>query len=546
MHWQQLTWGAGLLNVGAGVGRLAARRAIATNMRHEQLERLRRETFDVLVIGGGITGAGVAQDAAHRGLKVALVDKADFASGTTHASTKLLHGGLRYLEHGQLRLMYEALRERNRLTRLAPRLAEWLPFLIPLYGRGWRTDRIGAGLWLYDLLAGWPRGRTRRHLSAAEALALAPSLNREGLRGAWLYYDARTDDTRLTIAVLRSALQAGAAAANYVEATGFVRDGERIAGATVCDRISGGEFTIAARSVVNATGPWTDWTLALAGDASPGATPKTRNLAPSKGAHVLVPHARLPVTAAVLAPSPAGDNRFIFVVPWHGAVLLGTTDTPYAEHPDTARADDDDIDYILAAANTVFPAAELGREDVISTMAGLRPLLRSGGGGGGTVGLSREHRIWEEQPGLVTVAGGKLTTYRTMAAAATDAVLQRLGRERAPCRTGEMPLGDSRRQALSRLVAKFPELSEPLGPGLAPTLADVAYAAWREQALTPDDVLHRRTRLALVAPDCGEAQRERIAELIRAFGAWDGEGPLPDGVSSNDEEAGREQLRSRP
>lgn len=533
MHWQQLTWGAGLLNVGAGVGRLAARRAIATNMRHEQLERLRRETFDVLVIGGGITGAGVAQDAAHRGLKVALVDKADFASGTTHASTKLLHGGLRYLEHGQLRLMYEALRERNRLTRLAPRLAEWLPFLIPLYGRGWRTDRIGAGLWLYDLLAGWPRGRTRRHLSAAEALALAPSLNREGLRGAWLYYDARTDDTRLTIAVLRSALQAGAAAANYVEATGFVRDGERIAGATVCDRISGGEFTIAARSVVNATGPWTDWTLALAGDASPGATPKTRNLAPSKGAHVLVPHARLPVTAAVLAPSPAGDNRFIFVVPWHGAVLLGTTDTPYAEHPDTARADDDDIDYILAAANTVFPAAELGREDVISTMAGLRPLLRSGGGGGGTVGLSREHRIWEEQPGLVTVAGGKLTTYRTMAVQVTDRVLHVLGRPRSRSRTATLPLDADRDAAIAALTAASPELAEPLVPGLPYTMAEAAFAVQAELAVTPADVLYRRTRAGLLDPAGSRARLDAVMQLIERFGSGaEGAAPVAGGVAS--------------
>lgn len=502
------------------------------------LRRLAAETFDVLVIGGGITGAGIAQDAATRGLRVALVEKGDFASGTTHASTKLLHGGLRYLEQFQFRLMYEALHERNRLTRLAPELAEWLPFLIPIYRGGWSAWRIRIGLWLYDLLAGLPRGRLHRRISRAEALRLAPHLRAEGLRGAFLYYDCRTDDTALTLAVLQSAWEAGAAAVNYCAATELVKEEGRIAGAIVHDRVSGERIAVRAALVINAAGPWADDVVRL---ERPDTPPQ---LQPSKGAHVLVPAARLPVAAALLAPSAEGDGRFIFVVPWHGAVLLGTTDTAYDGDPDAVAADDDDIDYILAAANRLFPAVRLTRADVLSTIAGLRPLLRTAAET--TAAAPREYRIWESPSGLISIAGGKLTTYRTMAAAATDAVLQRLGRERAPCRTGEMPLGDSRRQALSRLVAKFPELSEPLGPGLAPTLADVAYAAWREQALTPDDVLHRRTRLALVAPDCGEAQRERIAELIRAFGAWDGEGPLPDGVSSNDEEAGREQLRSRP
>lgn len=474
------------------------------------LERLAAEAFDLLVVGGGITGAGIAQDAAHRGLKVALVEKDDFASGTTHASTKLLHGGLRYLEQFQFRLMYEALRERNRLTRLAPELAEWLPFLIPIYRRGWWAWRIRVGLGLYDLLAGLPAGRRHRRISREQALALAPQLRPDGLQGAFLYYDCRTDDTRLTLAVLQSAWEAGAAAVNYCRVTEFVRDGGRVAGAVVEDAISGHRFTIRAATVVNATGPWVDHVAQLDDPAAPP------QLQPSKGAHVIVSAARLPVEAALLVPSTEPDGRFIFVVPWQGAVLLGTTDTPYVDEPDAVAADADDIDYVLAAANRLFPAARLGRADVISSFAGLRPLLRAGAST--TAALSREHRIWESASGLISIAGGKLTTYRTMAAAATDFVLQRQGRGRLPCRTAGLPLGRTRQQVVQRLMEQHPELAEPVVPGLAPTWADVAYAARHEQAVTVDDVLHRRTRIALLDPAGGEAQRERVVEMIRRFG----------------------------
>lgn len=474
------------------------------------LQRLAEESFDLLVIGGGITGAGIAQDAAWRGLRVALAEKGDFASGTSHASTKLLHGGLRYLEQFQFKLMYEALHERNRLTRLAPGLAEWLPFLIPIYGSGWKMERIGLGLWLYDLLAGFPRGRLHRRIGRDEALRLAPHLRPDGLRGAYLYYDCRTDDTRLTIEVIKSAWQGGAAAANYCKVVGLTREGGRVTGAVVRDELGGRTFPVRAACVVNATGAWTDQVAEL---DEPG---RPRRLRPSKGVHLVVPASRLPVQGAVLAPSPAGDGRFIFVLPWQGAVLLGTTDTPYPGDPDRAAADEADILYILAAANAAFPGARLERRDVISTFAGLRPLIAASAGT--TAALPREHKIWVSGTGLITIAGGKLTTYRTMAAEVTDLVLRRLGRRPVPCRTGTIPLGQEAAPAVAALIQQHPELGAPLVPGLPHTRAEVAYAAREEMAILPDDFLARRTRIALLDPGHGERQREEVAALLRRFG----------------------------
>ena len=476
--------------------------------RSEMIERLATETFDLLVIGGGITGAGIAQDATYRGLRVALVDKGDFASGTSHASTKLLHGGLRYLEHVEFKLMYEALHERNRLTQLAPHLAEWLPFLIPIYGTGWKMERYGAGLWLYDLLAGFPKGKTHRRISREEALQMAPYLKPEGLRGAYLYYDCRTNDTRLTVEVLSSAIKGGATAANYCKVTSLVKEQERVAGAYVQDTQSGATFMVRATSVVNATGPWADSIMRM---DRPADQPR---LAPSKGVHLIVPAGRLPVEGAVLAPSLTGDGRFIFVVPWQGAVLLGTTDTPWPIDPDLVDSDAADVAYILAAANGLFPNARLTRADVISTMAGLRPLIKAEKSS--TAAMPREHKIWVNGSGLITLAGGKLTTYRTMAAEVVDLLLKRSGR-RIPCRTGSLPLGQERIHALADMVATYPELGEPLVEGLPVTRAEVAYAALEEQALTADDFLARRSRLALLDRHHGQRVRREVEDLLRRF-----------------------------
>lgn len=476
--------------------------------RSQMLERLTAETFDLLVIGGGITGVGIAQDAVYRGLRTALVEKGDFASGTSQASTKLLHGGLRYLEHLEFRLMYEALHERNRLVRQAPSLAEWVPFLIPIYGTGWNMEKYGAGLWLYDLLAGFPRGATHRRISREEALNMAPHLKPEGLRGAYLYYDARTNDTRLTVEVLTSALRGGAVAANYTKATGLVKERGRVVGAHVDDTLTGERFMVRATNVVNATGPWADYVMRMDRPADPP------RLAPSKGVHIIVPADRLPVSGAVLAPSQTGDGRFIFVVPWEGAVLLGTTDTPWSIDPDLVRSEEEDIHYILAAANGLFPNARLTRADVISAMAGLRPLIKAEKAT--TAAMPREHKIWVSESGLVTIAGGKLTTYRTMAAEATDLILKRSGRK-IPCRTAELPLGRERERGLAELIRQNPDLGAPLVEGLPFTRAEVAYAAREELAVTPDDFIARRSRLSLLDRQHGEGVRQIVADLLRRY-----------------------------
>lgn len=482
-----------------------------TVSRTESLGRLGSEEFDLLVVGGGITGAGIAQDAAQRGLRVALVEKGDFASGTTHSSTKLLHGGLRYLEQFEFRLMYEALHERNRLARLAPELAEWLPFLIPIHGRGWRVWRVRIGLWLYDLLAGFPAGLRHRRVSREEALALAPFLKREGLRGAFLYYDCRTNDTRLTLAVLRSARDAGAVTANYCRVTEFLEEEGRLGGAVARDEVGGAEFEVRARCVVNATGVWADEVAAL---ADPGEPPKLR---PSKGVHLVVAGERLGArAAAVLSPSPHGDGRYIFVVPWQGVVLLGPTDTPYAGDPDAVGVVEDDVAYIMTAANRLFPDLQLTPADIISTLVGLRPLIAAEAAT--TSQLSREHRIWEGESGLVSIAGGKLTTYRTMAAEVVDLVLKRLGHAPVSCRTGETPLEDAHPEAIAELLREYPELNEPIVPGESETGVGVACAAREEMAVYPEDYLSRRTPLALVAPARAAALREGVARLLGRFG----------------------------
>jgi len=479
--------------------------------RAESVRRLGSEEFDLLVVGGGITGAGIAQDAAQRGLRTALVEKGDFASGTTQSSTKLLHGGLRYLEQFEFRLMYEALHERNRLTRLAPELAEWLPFLIPIYGGGWGVWRVRIGLWLYDLLAGRPPGRLHSRIGRDEALRLAPFLNPAGLRGAFLYYDCRTNDARLTLAVLRAARDAGAVTANYCRVMEFMKADGRLSGAVVRDEVSGTELRVRARCVVNATGVWADVVSAL---ADPGTPPHLR---PSKGVHLIVAAERLGAKgAAVLAPSPHGDGRYIFVVPWQGAVLLGPTDTPYTGDPDAVEVVEDDVAYILTAVNRLFPGLHLTSADIIGTIVGLRPLIAAEAAT--TSQLSREHRIWEGASGLISIAGGKLTTYRTMAAEVTDLVLRRLGRGPVECRTGETPLVDRRPEVEAALLREHPELAEPIVPGGVERGVEVAYAAREEMAVFPDDYLRRRTAIALVAPERAAVLREGVARMLERFG----------------------------
>ena len=390
--------------------------------RCERLEELEGATLDVLVIGGGITGAGIARDAAMRGLKTALVEKADLAYGTSSASSKLIHGGLRYLEHGQVGLVWQSVSERHRLRQLAPHLARPIPFVFPIYGKKPRPLwMVATGLWIYDTLALFRSYRLHRTLWARRTAALEPAMATEGLSGCVHYYDCLTDDSRLTLATAMGAHQAGAAVLTYCRVTGFVVRRSQVCGVEVLDRHSGQVRVLNARVVVNATGPWTDRTLGLRGN-------RARILRPTKGTHCIVSRDRLPIRQVVCLFNE-DDRRMLFAVPWGNRVLLGTTDTDFQGDFDDVHCNASDADYILATANRYFPDSRLTPADVLGSYAGLRPLIADEQGGGPAGAVSREHTIEVTPDGLVTVAGGKLTTYRAMAAEVLEVIASRLRSE---------------------------------------------------------------------------------------------------------------------
>src|SRR5262245_49350145 len=379
---------------------------------------LRDSPFDLLILGGGISGAGVALDAALRGFRIALIDKGDFASGTSSASSKLIHGGLRYLEHGDFHLVYEALHERGRLLRNAPHLVHPLRFLLPFY-EGARVPpwKFRIGLVLYDVLAGGYNVRRSRAMVLPRLRREFPGLRPEGLRGGAEYFDAQMDDARLCLEVPRTAALHGATVINYVEAVAFERSGVR-----ALDHRGGREFTIAAKQVLNATGPWGDTVRRLAGDASGSL------LQPTKGVHLIA--AERGLSAAFLLLHPA-DGRVFFVIPWLGKTLLGTTDTTCDDSPDELAVLPAEVEYLLAGFNHYF-TPPLSAPRVFGSFAGLRPLIRARTGEPSD--LSREFQIHTSPSGLLTVAGGKYTTYRHMAEVITDTVVRRLGLSRR-CRT---------------------------------------------------------------------------------------------------------------
>ncbi|MGH9800540.1 MAG: glycerol-3-phosphate dehydrogenase/oxidase, partial [Blastocatellia bacterium] len=408
--------------------------------RRASLQRFKREIFDVLIIGGGITGAGLALDAAARGLSVALVEKRDFAAGTSSRSTKLIHGGLRYLEQFDFALVREALHERSVLTRIAPHLAEAYPFVIPIYADQRRNYdhplKMRAGLFLYDLLAGRHNFARHRRLSQEEALRLAPQLDPKGLQGAFLYYDGRTNDARLVIEIIKAANQRGAAIANYTKVESFLRNAEgKIIGARLLDEIDGRQIELRARTTINATGVWLEETIRLDGSSAEGLKKKLR---PAKGIHLTVAADRLRVGAAWLIPSLTG-HRFYFVVPWEGRVNIGTTDTDYKGGNDSPQAEHEEIAEILNAINSYFPEANLDTSDVISAWAGLRPLITDANAKD-TSKVSRKEEFIETADGLISIGGGKLTTYRSMAEQGIDLVLKRLGGSRNEQTTKDIPI----------------------------------------------------------------------------------------------------------
>ncbi len=528
--------------------------------RADALAAIATERFDVLVIGGGITGAGVALDAASRGYSVALVEQADYASGTSSRSSKLVHGGLRYLQNFDLGLVREALLERRLMVRLAPHLVRPLPMIISAF-EGARPDRmVGIGLNMYDVMSVPLRGRRRgriaqldqseaawspdRHriISGEEVSALLPALAGRRPTGGYLFYDCQTDDVRLVLTVLGEAERFGAICANRARVTAL-RAGR--AGATlisVFDRCGGERFEVQAENVINATGVWAD-RIAPGELRSEAELPQ---IVPSRGTHLLLSDERLPLRAGAIVP--VADGRSIFALPWLGRTLVGTTDETYEGAIEHVQPSQPDIDYLLGAVNEFF-GGSLGRGDVAGAYAGVRPLISSGDTRR-SVDISRREELFETSSGMITITGGKLTTWRRMAKLAVDRLVARDGRQ-APCRTQEIPLGAAAdpehlprvagvaeeayaslagrygfaaRQVLE-LAAAEPSLAQPIIPGQPDLLAEARFAATTEQASSVGDVLLRRTRLGLLAArecccDGGEVAR-RVAGTIGPALDWD-------------------------
>ena len=470
--------------------------------RRRALEAATSGELDLLVVGGGITGAGAALDAATRGLRVALVEARDLAAGTSSASSKLIHGGLRYLEMGDIGLVREALRERELLlTRTAREYVSPVPFLWPLHGRVWERAYLGAGLILYDTIGGARSVPRHRHLTRRGALRVAPALDPNALIGAVQFYDAAEDDARMVVAVARTAAAHGAHIATRVRVTGFSGPGE----VEAVDEETGEPLRLRARHVAGAAGVWTDRLRELAGGSS------TKRIVPSKGIHIFVAADRLPMSTGILART---EKSVLFVIPWQGGWLIGDTDTPWRHGPDTPVASGADVDYLLAKANALL-ADPLTREDVHGVIVGLRPLVTDAARSD-TTRISRKHVVESPAPGLTTIAGGKYTTYRVMAADLVDAAGRALGGV-GPSVTRDVPLV-GRREELAALIAADPSLGEPLtGDHVR---AEVVHACTHEGALHLDDVLERRTRLALTAPDRGLAAAEPAAALMAGALGW--------------------------
>ena len=471
---------------------------------------LSREDFDLLVIGGGITGCGVARDAAMRGLKVALVERDDFASGTSGRSSRLVHGGIRYLEHGQLHLVYESIRERQTLLRIAPHLVKPLAFTWPIY-RGARVGRLrlSAGLLAYYLMAG---GRSRLHstLNPRETLEREPSLESAGLTASAVYYDACTDDARLTVANALAAQQSGATVANHTLVTGILRNREKAVGATVSHQYSEESHQVRARVIVNATGVW---------DNEFGPDKGARRGRGSKGAHISVPRERVGNHDALTLISPV-DGRVMFCLPAGSQTILGTTDNWTDESPETVHASISDVDYLLRAANVYFPRAQLTRDDVVSAWAGIRPLASAAEGNPSAA--SREHSIVTDGSGVIHVTGGKLTTYRSMAAEIVDRVQLSLGRKAEASRTDlvELP-GAERAKEITGLQHEDAKLAEPLVPGLPYTGGHLLYGVSKELGKSLSDLLIRRVHLAFETRDHGVSVAVRAADIVAPLLGWD-------------------------
>ncbi|WKW13362.1 glycerol-3-phosphate dehydrogenase/oxidase [Pseudogemmatithrix spongiicola] len=476
--------------------------------RSERLQALAGDRFDLAVIGGGITGAGVARDAARRGLRVALLEAEDFAAGTSSRSSRLVHGGVRYLEHGYLHLVWESSRERRRLLQQAPHLVRPLQFTWPVY-RGARVKRwqLAAALTMYDALAMFRNVGRHRRLDTSGVLSAEPLLARDGLLGGATYWDAATDDSRLTLANVLDAAAHGAVVLNHAPVRRLTFNGEHgpADGVEVHDALGGATIHVRAKLVVSCVGPWTDEIARL---EDPHAGPAVRG---TKGVHIAVPASRVGNVAAVTMLSP-DDGRVMFTLPASGGMtIVGTTDTPTTEHPADVRAARADVRYLLNAANRFFPEARLTEDDVVSAWAGIRPLVASGNTGDPS-SASREHATQLSRRGVLTATGGKLTTYRAQAQQIVDAAVQRLGVTTKACDTADAPLPGARPAATGGDVRIVPELTW--------RESDVDQAVRQEFAESLADVMIRRTFLAFELPDQGRSIAPRIARRMAPRLGW--------------------------
>jgi len=530
--------------------------ALSPAHRATSVSRMASGTFDVLVVGGGVTGTGAALDAATRGLSVALVEARDYAAGASSKSSKLIHGGLRYLEMLDFGLVREALRERRLLlTRLAPHLVKPVPFLWPLTGRLWERPYVGAGLLLYDTMGGRRAVPRARHFSRSGALRLAPALRPDALVGGVQFYDAQEDDARMVACLARTAAAHGAAMATRVEMTGLVTRDGRVVGAVARDLLTGTDIEIRARHVVQATGAWTG---APADSEAPagGADSRALRVRPSKGVHIVVPRERITMDTGLLART---EKSVLFVIPWGRHWVIGDTDTEWPFDPGLPAASRADIDYLLAKINALL-SEPLTADDIEGVFAGLRPLVAAGAPKD-TTKLSREHSIRSPMPGLSVIAGGKYTTYRVMARDLVDAAARDLassaewpGGAVQASRTDQVPLAGAdgyaqmwaSREAIAeqaglsatqieRLLGRYgadvtllieamaarPDLAAPL-PGSGGYLgAEVAFACSHEGAAGLDDVLSRRTRIAIETRDRGVNAAPHAARLMAGELGWD-------------------------
>jgi len=529
---------------------------LAATARAAYLEQLARDQFDVLVIGGGITGAGVALDAAARGYRVALVEKADFASGTSSKSTKLAHGGIRYLPQFDFAMIHEGVVERGLMVRHAPFLVRPQPFVIPVYeDMHWPSSLpirprtafgldllLDIGLWMYDLMAGRLNIGRHKRISAEKTVERAPKLRSRGLKKALLYYDAQTNDAQLTVTLLRTAAQFGAVVTNYTEATSFTRANGKLNGAVVRDVLTNQQLTISARHIINATGVFSEQVVALTGDESKA------TIEPSKGIHLVVARERLRISDTAVVLPETEDGRILYVIPWQSRAIIGTTDTG-SGNLDDPQAGPEDIAYLIRHINQ-YLEVNLTNDDILSVYAGYRPLVKSRGAR--AADLSRTHVVLQEVNGMVTIVGGKLTTYRRMAQDTVDVLAKRDGMPISqPTKNlllaGAIGWRDAKREIEARgqqlglapdiiehlefnfgsharsildLIEKDESLRERLVLDLPYVRAEVVYACRAEMAMTLEDMLARRTRIILEDGARGASIAPQVASLMARELGW--------------------------